>query len=459
MEEVHKKFYEIKHKGEKMKISHIIIILFGIFCLNLPGFCMFLTLVDGTILSGEILENDENKIVFRRWDNQGVIEITWENIHIIQRQQLQKKFGWIQTQEVSHTIPGFTFYLKAGGSITGKVLYRQKNIIKIKTKNAILQIPASNILKEEAVDVPMVDVFKPQELYIEICKRYNLGKADHHLQLAQFLLQISEWEKAKIHFTKAQEMDTKLKPQAEAMQQKMTELIQEQNRKKLFQKYQLYKNTQRFGDALKVVEQLKNFVDAQELERYKQEILTLQKEYLRTAVAQQWARKVQQKIANLAYDRNTLLSDVQKYLLQDLDNDVIVDLTKELQINEADVQNYWENRPKDTLHIHSYQDGTFIVGLKGKNSEKTTTNIPALKLEGWNENRLKTAQEWWDSATSSTRREWMAAFYFENRWEIVRHDLKSCPNCSGKGTQYSMEDIVLCISCHGIKYERIVVTK
>lgn len=433
--------------------------LFSLCCLTMPAWGMFLTLVDGTILTGEILENDETKLIFRRWDNQGVVEIPWDHIHIQQRQQLQQKLGLLPVQEISHTIPGSIFYLKSGGSITGKVLERKNAMVTIKTKNSELQIPASNILKEEPVEVPMIEVFKPQELYQEICKRYDLSKADQHWQLAQFLMQISDWNNAKLHLEKAQAMNPTLQSKIEGMQQKMAQQMQDQNRQKLMQRFQIYRNSQRFPEALQTLDQLKELLPEQDWQRHQQETLALQREHFQITVAQQWANKAQQKIAVLAYERNTLLSDIQKQLLQELDTEIIADLTQELQISEVDLQNYWETRTQNNQYTYSYQHGTFIVGLKGKEGVKANIEVKTTRLDGWGKSKLLNAQEWWENATSSTRKEWMSAFYFENHWNVVKYELKPCPHCSGKGTQYSQGNIVLCIYCHGLKYERAVTVK
>ncbi len=436
-------------------IFYVILLLSSV---NIPTLAMFLALNDGTLILGEIVEQDESKIVFRRWDNDGILEIPWALIHNQQKTELQQKVGLIAPSENNITISGVNIYFKNGGNMLGKIIERKAQVIILKNKSGNIPIPLNNIMKEEPCEIPLLEAFKPLEVYNEIYKRFDLSKAEGNWELAQILTSIGDSAKAKQLLEKTQSLDEGYRAKVETLLQKISKTEQENQQQKSLQKYFMYRNSKRFTEAIQVLESLKDSLEEQTWQQYYDEVLQQQKDFMLENVSLRWAKKAGQKISSIAMDSKRNLAEVQDYLKKTINTEIIKELSEELKISEENVQNYWENRKQSNEYRFSYRDGTFIVGMQGQN---TSGQIQGRGYSNTilRNSRLATPQEWWQSSSSTNRKEWLSAYYFEHNFDLIRQELKTCPNCSGQGTQYVGGKIVVCSYCHGLKNERIIVVK
>ncbi len=440
------------------------IFIIWLFCFTCPLFGLWITLSNGTVLYGEIVEHNDNKLVLQRLDTFGIVEIPWTALHPIQRQQLQQKLGLILAKtEVSQTIPGIVLYLRTGSSIMGEEVERKGIYVVVRNKTGIFSIELQHILKEEAREIPVTDIYRMSEVYGEMSKRYKLEKADGHWQFGQWLMQIEDFEHAQIHLQRAKTLDTSLSSNVNVLLDRIQKRTQEIQQKKLMQKFQLYRNSKHYDQALAALDQLKSVLEPSQWQQYREETLSQQSEYLRQTISQEWVQQAQQKIGALALNRKLTLQQAQQFILQKLDALILAELAKIFGMEQAKIQEYWEKREKSAKYRFSYGDGTFIVGLQGQEPEENAGSVewepPNISKQLLRQSTLSNSEEWWQAASSSMRKEWLLAYYSENRLTVAQQELKTCPSCSGRGTQISSSKIIVCPACHGLRAERVVISK
>ena len=446
----------------KKKLFLVYLICFIILYTQLQATLLWLK--DETLLQGDILDNKEDTIIFKRFDNQGVVELSWSIIHPISLKRIQEQLGIKQNKKPAYKVKGVKVYLKVGGVVMGKLVKRENNRIIIKNKTRIFPIPVSNILKQEEVKIPISELYKPEDLYNKVSKQYNLSTLQGNLKLVKFLIQVNNFKKAKLHLEKAQELQKISNDDLSTLIKKYSqEILEKQNNKKL-RILKIYRNTNRFKKALEILKDLQDSMSQEKLKYYRNDILSRQSKYLRKEIPREWIRRVSKKISKITLNSSTGLNKACQYASIDMQKEIIDELSKKFNVTQQELKNYLKTREKKNHYSFSYGTGTFIVGISGRQGE----NDKPKTFESWrqnkqnygtNDSKLLTPDEWWKSVNSSVRQEWLKAYYFEKYFIVTKQKLVTCPYCDGKGTSFSNGKHVFCPGCHGLRYQRTVIVK
>ncbi|NUM36024.1 MAG: hypothetical protein HUU50_15890 [Candidatus Brocadiae bacterium] len=427
------------------------------FVFFIPIQANLLWLKNHVLLHGEILEYQEQKVIFKRWDNQGIIEIPWNALHSLSLDEIQKKLGIAIEKPSQDNIPAVQVYLRNGGMVLGIVHEEKPTYLMLKNKTGNIPIPISNILKKQEILVPMTEVYKPEELYLKLCQSYDLKTGKGNLELAKVLVRMENQGKAKIHFEKAKSLQPELSEQIQTLLFDMEKKASQNKQQKSIQLYYIYRNANRYKKALETLEELKASLEESEWKKFWEETLQHQKEYFQKEIVNLWMQKVSQKTGKIASDKKILLQESRQYVLISMPKEILSELSQELEISEQEIQSYLETRPKNNLYSFGYRSGSFIVGLEGREPEESSAKKPGSLKKIKNYGGL--SEEWWQRAGISLKKEWLQACYYEQTFIVVRQDLKACSECSGKGTGIVSGETYPCLSCKGIQYERVVTVK
>lgn len=183
---------------------------------------------------------------------------------------------------------------------------------------------------------------------------------------------------------------------------------------------------------------------------YKEELLAQEKKYYVKIIAIKWIRRAEVLIRKQCTSRKVTLEDAKKYVLGAMDNEILEYLAKKYSLHEDEVKLYLEKRELDPPRRYSYRDGTFIAGIRGK------TPRPRVYIR---RSSQITPETWWKAANSSTKKQWLCAYYFENTFTLEKHKLKECHHCGGKGVLLKRAGNILCPLCQGSQYFRTVFIK
>lgn len=123
--------------------------------------------------------------------------------------------------------------------------------------------------------------------------------------------------------------------------------------------------------------------------------------------------------------------------MDDMDSEIYEEIANELGIKSVDIENYIRARTPQRKRKFNYQDGTFIVGLGDfippmQNKEKPSSFLDLFKKQTTSS---LSEDEWWKISSLHTKREWLQAYYFENKIGNTQNEIKICPVCNGVGKE------------------------
>lgn len=347
-------------------------IFFLFFFLLIPAQATLLWLKNYALLHGEILEYQDEKIIFKRWDNQGILEIPWHSLHPLSLESIQKKLGIVPEKSSEDMMSGVQVYLRNGGTILGILQEEKSGYLLIKNKNGNIPVPLSNILKKQDIVVSMAEIYKPEEIYQKFSQEYDLKTAKGNLDLAKALLRMENQVKARIHFDKAKTLQPDLSDQIQTLLMDVEKKASQSKQKKNMQHFHIYCSTNRYKKAFEILQELKNTIEENEWKKIWEETLEKQKEYFKLEITSLWMQKVSQKTGKMAYNRKISFQEAREYVFLAMPKEILTELSQELEITEQEVQSYFEMRNKNNLYSFSYHSGTFIVGTEGKEPEEST---------------------------------------------------------------------------------------
>ncbi|HRU52585.1 MAG TPA: hypothetical protein P5543_10375 [Planctomycetota bacterium] len=411
-------------------------------------------LLDNTILQGTILSHDDERVQIQRLDNDGVLTLEWKQLQPSHRKDLQKKVGIILDTPIHITVPGVRVYLRTGGTMQGLLQQKTQTTLTVQTKIETLHIPMSNVLLYEEVPVPLTEVYKDNELYKKILQQITVNTPEKQIELATILIQSELFQQAKTHLEKIKEPHL-----ADQVKSKLLYLEKLENQKKLQSNlyiFQKYKSTHRYEKALEALESLKTKLSDKEYTKLYQETLEKQNSYHANIIPTLWFKKVLLKTRKIVGKRETSIDQARRYVMDDMDSEIYEEIANELGIKSVDIENYIRARTPQRKRKFNYQDGTFIVGLGDfippmQNKEKPSSFLDLFKKQTTSS---LSEDEWWKISSLHTKREWLQAYYFENKIGNTQNEIKICPVCNGVGKE-SLKKI--CNYCQGLCYERIII--
>ena len=95
-----------------MKEKPIIFFFLFLFLTSVPSHAILIWLENGDLLHGEIVEHDEKTILFKRFDNEGILQVPWEKIHPRCVKEIKTRLGLIEKAPPVYKTSGIEVYLK-----------------------------------------------------------------------------------------------------------------------------------------------------------------------------------------------------------------------------------------------------------------------------------------------------------------------------------------------------------
>jgi len=466
-------------------------------------------LKSGRILTGIVLVDETNKEGFtvQRWDTGGTVFIHWNQITELERNRLANRVP--EAKPMGVMLDGVRA-MTNGRDVIGVLVKEDAAGLHIKTKDAKapVQIPKSALLRpQEAVKIPESDAYSPDEMVDTRLAKASEKDYAGMLDLGRFAASLKLYDRAKEMYQKAASADATKKDEIEAILTQNETLIKEGKAAALVAPVKEYVETTEFAKALETVKKLMaDYADTEVARQNKDLASAVEKkakdfegkrvEYLAENVAQAYKDRRSSLVNQYASATKYKIADALQHANK-IDEEVVADLAKRMKSTPEEIQTAWGKRELKPRTV-SYGDGSWIVkgGQDGGLDTDAKTN-PNGNTNGGNNNgknnggfgfggngqggnrntggknqpanqavplgkKLETKDEWWTTASSSDRRNFIEAEYAKNSSAVKKEiKTKKCSVCNGEGVRKEVRQGVACeckcLRCHGSKEDDIVV--
>jgi|GEM_PF-1821384 len=460
-------------------------------------------LKSGRVLTGLVLVDDSNREGFtvQRWDTGGSVFVRWTQITEVERARLSSRVADVKVLGVM--LDGVRA-MTAGRDVVGVLQKEDATTLHIKTKDAKapVQVPKSALLRpHESIKVPESEAYSADEMVdLRLAKANDKDYASMK-ELGAFAASVKLYERAKEYYQKAASVaDAKSKEEIDEILTRNEALIKEEKAAGLVaQAKELIKNIE-FPKAIETAKKLlSEFPDtevakqnkglAEEIQKKQKDYETNRTEYLAENVPAAYKDRRAGLLNQYASTKYKIAEVLQK--VNKIDEEVVADLAKRNKATPEEINAAWGKRELKPKTV-SYGDGTWIVkgGKDGglDTDQRTQPNANPNKNQnnnngGFNFNggrnnnggnkgqntqpqtlgkKLETKDEWWATASTSDRRNFVEAEYAKNSSAVKKEvKTKKCTVCKGEGmskeTRQGYPCDCVCSRCHGAKEEEIVI--
>jgi tetratricopeptide (TPR) repeat protein len=465
-------------------------------------------LKSGRVLVGVVQVDESNRDGFsvQRWDTGGMVFIRWSQITEVERARLSSRVPEIKVAGVM--LDGVRA-MTAGRDVVGLLVKEDATGLHIKTKDgkAPVQVPKSALLRpHENVKIAEADAYSPDEMVDLRVPKANEKDYSSMLELGFFAASVKLYERAKDFYQKAAAADPSKKDEMDAILAKNESLIKEGKAAALLAQVKELVATIEFAKAIETAKKLlSEFADtevarqnktlADDIQKKAKDYETKRTDFLAENVPQAYRERRASLFSEYGSSRNKIADAMSK--ANKIDDVVVADLAKRMKATPEEITAAWGKRDMKTRTV-SYGDGSWIV--KGGQDGGLDTDAKTQPNQNKNNNgnnggnnggfgfggrmnggnnrgnnnggqnnqpqplgkKMETKDEWWASASSSDRRNFVEAEYAKNSGAVKKEiKTKKCPGCKGEGTRkevrHGTECECKCMTCHGAKEEDTVI--
>jgi tetratricopeptide (TPR) repeat protein len=463
-------------------------------------------LKSGRVLTGIVLVDDANREGFsvQRWDTGGTVFIRWSQITETERARLSNRVAEVKVQGVM--LDGVRA-MTAGRDVVGVLVKEDAGGLHIKTKDAkvAVQVPKSALLRpHEPVRISESEAYSPDEMVDLRLAKANEKDYASMKELGAFAASVKLYERAKEYYQKAASAaDPKSKEEMDEILARNEGLIKEGKAAALLAQVKELVETIEFQKAVETAKKLlSEFGDTQVAKENKdladqigkkaKDYESKRAEYLAENVPQAYKDRRSTffgQYASTKYKIAEVITQAGK-----IDEQVVAELAKRMKATPEEINAAWGKRELKPKTV-SYGDGSWIVkggqdgGLDTDAKTQPNNNTKGGNTGGNNGGfgfggnrtggntkggapqnnqpqplgkKMETKDEWWTTASTSDRRNFVEAEYAKNSGAVKKEiKNKKCSVCNGEGirkeTRQGVPCDCKCLRCHGAKDDDIIV--
>lgn len=460
--------------------------------------------IDGRLLVGEIIDHDLDGLVVQSARNGGTYQLRWGDLFPGEAERLKTSFGYRVSFETP-TVSADRLLLVNGQQITGRILRRDSNEIEIRSRGLTTVVPTTRLAAPpEKVVVEADEVLTPEQFYAERLPQVSAEDAMAQFEFARELEAVAAYELALATLMGAQELaqdDAPLLSRIEGAIPRIQTAIEHRVETDKLRDIRTLIYRERFAEAEVLLEEFA--AEHSDSPVYEDYIKVTEKfEGQREAamvryLERNWYKRAAALLKKRALDRKANVESLQQYATSELPELMRETMAEELAVMKEDlstseVSALWEARleTKPKRHQAGFGNGTWILGearaRAGVKAEEESEEDGRSAAEKELQDRYKryldnlersrraagtdtesTPEDWWSNATSSSRFQWLLAFYAEysGDFELVRVMTDYCPTCNGDGSIEILEiggkgggqpQRKKCTTCHGVSVRRSI---
>ncbi|MFQ5506902.1 MAG: hypothetical protein ACE5F1_19190 [Planctomycetota bacterium] len=487
-------------------------VTFAVFCVlalcaSLPA--QVFRLKNGRYVLGKIDTSHpptEDGLAITRLDNGGHLKLTWKDLAAPDARRLREQYQLIDPNRVEqHTLPALRVVWTEEGrrrEVTGLKVANDGEFLHIRVKSNTYRIRIVHLRSvPEPVDVPILDVLTPDQIYTRKLSELNPGEdADKHAKLAVYLFDVADYERARTHLVTARKLGGGAQPaRIEGLLAKAEKMIKHREEARLLGEINTLRNRGQFKEALEKVKEFEQrFPDsplATQFENAKRLLEASRESFLVKKVTESWVRAIGIEATRLAVDKSKSLDAVREFIEGGGFSDAIKQrIAKGRGISPEEVDAYFAQRIERKAYQNvkaSYGFGSWLLSKKdlAKGAEKYFGKSKSRPKDGEAKRKRElkkrvrdfyrkargqggkatkqreiTPDQWWKRTSTSAKRLWITAYYLEKGGdlEFVAAALRTCPSCGGLGYHVSIsvqgggQSKTKCETCHGTRFQRTV---
>lgn len=429
--------------------------------------------LDGRLIVGEILDHDMDGLTVQSVRSGGTFRLAWNDLFPGEAERLKTSFGYRVAFETP-TVTADRLLMVNGQQITGRILRRDAREIEIRSRGLTTIVPTQRLAAPpERVVVEAVEVLTPEQFYLERMPQVSLEDAMAQFEFARELEAVSAYEQALVHLQLAATLaadDAPLLSRIEGAIPRIETAIEHRVETEKLRDIRTLIYRERFAEAELLLEEFASeHADSPIFDDYLK--VTESFEEVREAamvryLERNWYKRAAALMKKKSLDRKAKVETLQQYATSELPEVMRVTMAEELasmkaELTPSEVSALWaarlETKPK--RHQAGYGNGTWILGeararagVENEQEEEDDGRSAAEKelqdrykryLDNLERSRRaagtdteQTPEDWWTNASSSSRFQWLLAYYaeFSGDFELVRVILDQCPTCNGDGT-------------------------
>lgn len=479
--------------------------------LAVPGVSQSVQLADGRVLLAEIEPGSVSGegLRVKRLDNGGTLDLRWDHLSAASAQAWKKKFDLAGDTQDEFTVRADEVeYMLNGGKqrVIGRIVEQTPEALVVQAKGVPYTVKRRDLLAARKIDAPVTQVMTKDEFYKE---QFDLaqpgGDADKHVQLAEILVKVRDYDHALEHIDKAKELgNSKNPPVIESMRARLVRFKEAAKELKLLEDIQACRSRGGLVDFEKGVKLLVQF-DKEfpatklkaEFDTEKRKFTEARTRFLTGQVADKWREAIRFVAEKQIADQSLTLQAVKDYATNKMSDDIVTRVVAQLRIEAAEVKTLWQAR-KDTpigkrSEHFSYGVGSWVLGpeaiVKGTETGKAidkqkgekapdTANDPQMDrlakllrqamerrrqaVQGSPEGESEqTDEDWWRQAERAEKIGWLRSYYAEFGGQLVVSfaSVSPCISCYAEGSVAAIGgDGKLvrnkCFLCQGTKWLR-----
>ncbi len=468
-----------------------------------------LRLRTGAFLVGKVERVDENVLVFRRAGNGGVLELKWNELSSFDAKRLREKWSLLDPEAAAGVqLPALrVVFQRPGGvrtEVVGELVSNDGKTMILRQKTHVYRVPVEAIREgPENVQVPAEDLLTPDQYYQRKLEEIQPGEdADKHAKLADELIRVEDYQRAREHLQKAIDLGGGKQPDLIKARMKRVEiLLKNKEQADLLKRISVLRNRKLFAKARKLVQEFaQRFPNSPlraEFEKRKELLEKARRRFLIRRVTTDWFETMTNELKRVAMSKSMSFQEAQSFAEEKLGEVIRAKIAKKRGIDPAEVDALFKARKE----IHglrsrkaSYGTGSFILGKEGVLKDtavgkrlskgKTKKGVPSANKaqrelqrriqqylrrsqrqgQGGTQQTLQSPEAWWKATTSVRRQQWLIAYYAEHGGdlELLHPETRDCPECGargfieGQGTEGGRTIRLTCPICHGTRFFRIL---
>jgi hypothetical protein len=462
---------------------------------------------DGSILVGEIQHPDGEGFTLQRTDNGGILQLRWSHLTESSARLLKSANNLLAEGVAEVTVRADVLrFVGATGQIEermGRISNETPTHIEIRRKGIVTPVRRKSIRGQSERQVTPFEIFTKDEYYADQLASAAPGEdADKHMALGEHLMQIRDYEHAKIHFDKAKALGGGR--QKAILDERIVHLALLQSASKeqeLLDEIRTETNRGRFQSAGEKIEAFKKeFPQTKlraEFDRNVENYTNVRKKDLTQQVAARWYKQVDILAGAKARAKPTL-AEAKRYAEREMGKEIRDQIAQSLGTTVDEVEQLWQNRNAvrgaGSSQRYYYSVGSWLLGAKEilvgtkqgevekKDAEREQRTDEQKKLDddvkriqeamrranaqrnasrNPNAEKKETPEEWWADASPQARDTWIKAYYAEFSGDMERTDafLEDCKPCGGSGRiaaqgSTTATQLTECGTCKGTRFQR-----
>jgi tetratricopeptide (TPR) repeat protein len=455
-------------------------------------------LADGSQIFGIVVKDEctDDVIVIRDRRTGGKRTVAWDKLEAKTARRIRIDLGF-ETADVEDSlrVQGHEIRTRAGKVFLGLLLNEktslQDGFYHLKTAERDYKIPVRDVPEPpEAIELTADAVYTPTELYDRKVAEAPPVTAVDHFRIADYARKIGALEAAKRHFEKLLALGDK-RYSAERIGRYLdlvNKLLSAREAREELRSIKQAIVYNRFDQAAQLIEEfrakhkddemlLSNLAELEEEGKQRKE------EHHVAHVSRRLPKLVKDILSRKLRDEQDLgLREAMRYAggqattKDGVTAHALEKIAEELGVEPKGVVALWEKRPKRTIRLGFFRDGTFIVveniedpmakAPKAKQPPKTKSGKIALPTP----RAQLTPERWWEIKRQAKKnrdlRDFLFAYWAQESQmcEVLGPKRVTCPTCNGKGyvmqvvttTAGSIPYAERCGTCHCALHFRIV---